>query len=450
MSTVTLSGKPYPKQIEFFKSTKRYIAYGGSRGGGKSWAARRKAVLLALNYSGIQILILRRTLAELRENHVLVLQAELKGIAKYDAQNKEFLFPNESRIKLGYCSAESDVLQYQGQAYDIIMLEESTQFTEFQKDTLTESNRSSGQMREKFTPRMYFTCNPGGIGHSWMKRLFIDKDYRNKENPDNYEFIPSTVYENKYLMTNNPEYVENLENLPEMRKRAMLYGDWDAFEGQYFDEFDRDVHVIEPFIIPNDWRRYITLDYGLDMLACYWIAVDTHQKAYVYKELYQSGLVVSDAVEEIKRINGTDTVHQHFAPPDLWNRQNQTGKSTMELFGNEGIRLVKADNSRIQGWYNVKEWLKPYSDEQGIPTASLVFFRNCTNIIRTLPQLQGDPRDPNDVDSTSNHELSHGPDAIRYFIAGRPRPAVVQQKKKKSALWMFESKQRESNGVMMW
>ena len=124
---------------------------------------------------------------------------------------------------MGYCSAESDVLQYQGQAYDVIFLEEATQFSEFQKDTLTESNRASGMMAEKFSPRMYFTCNPGGIGHAWVKRLFIDREYRNKENPGNYDFIPSTVYDNEFLMTNNPEYVENLENLPEMRKRAMLY-----------------------------------------------------------------------------------------------------------------------------------------------------------------------------------------------------------------------------------
>lgn len=449
MGKVAITGRPYPKQIEFFKSTKRYIAYGGSRGGGKSWAARRKAVLLALNYTGIQILILRRTLQELRENHVLVLQAELKQIAKFDAQNKEFLFPNGSRIKLGYCSAESDVLQYQGQAYDVIFMEESTQFTEFQKDTLTECNRSSGQMKERFTPRMYFTCNPGGIGHSWMKRLFIDRDYRGKEDPNNYEFIPSTVYENEFLMSNNPEYVENLENLPEMRKRAMLYGDWDAFEGQYFDEFDRDIHVIEPFVIPDDWRRYVTLDYGLDMLACYWIAVDTHQKAYVYKELYQSNLIISDAAKEILRVNGVDKIYQHLAPPDLWNRRQETGKSAAELFNDNGVRLTKSDNDRVQGWYNLKEWLKPYEDEQSIQTASLVITKNCVNLIRTLPQLQSDERDPNDV-ASQPHELTHGPDAIRYFVTGRPRPNIAQQQKKKSYLWMFESKQRESNGVMDW
>jgi len=372
---------------------------------------------------------------------VLVLQAELKGVAKFDAQNKEFLFPNGSRIKLGYCAAESDVLQYQGQAYDVILLEESTQFTEFQKDTLTESNRSSGQMKVKFTPRMYFTCNPGGIGHSWMKRLFIDKDYRNKEVATNYEFIPSTVYENKFLMTNNPEYVENLENLPEMRKRAMLYGDWDAFEGQYFDEFDRGIHVIDypKDGFPSDWRRYITLDYGLDMLAAYWIAVDAQQKAYVYKELYQSNLIISDAAKEILRVNGTDVIYQKIAPPDLWNRRQETGKSAADLFRDNKINLVRANNNRVQGWYNLKEWLKSYDDEQGIKTASLVITKNCTNLIRTLPQLQSDERDPNDV-SSEPHELTHGPDAIRYFIAGRPRPNTPQQKKKRDDFYDREPK----------
>lgn len=389
-------------------------------------------MLLALNYSGIQILLVRRTLAELRENHVLVLQIELRGIAKFDAQNKEFIFPNGARIKLGYMSAESDVLQYQGQAYDVIFMEESTQFTEFQKDTLTESNRSSGLMKEKFTPRMYFTCNPGGIGHSWMKRLFIDKDYRNKEDATNYEFIPSTVYENKFLMTNNPEYVENLENLPEMRKRAMLYGDWDAFDGQYFDEFSRDIHVIdypeEGF--PLDWRRYIVLDYGLDMLACYWIAVNSQGKAHVYRELYQSGLIISDAAKAIIKASGTDNIYQRIAPPDLWNRRQETGKSAADLFRDNGLSLIKANNDRVMGWYGLKEWLKPYDDEQGIKTASLVITKNCLNIIRTLPQLQYDDHNPNDV-SNEPHELSHGPDAIRYFIAGRPRPNTPQQKKKR-------------------
>jgi phage terminase large subunit len=205
MGEITLDFKPYPKQIKFFISTNRYIAYGGARGGGKSWAARTKALLMAMDEDkqGIQILFLRRTLKELRENHLYPMQKMLKDLLDnktvvYKDQTKEFLFPGGSRIVFGYCEAENDVLQYQGQAYDVIFLEEATQFTEFQFTTLTESNRSSGLMENKFSPRMYFTMNPGGVGHVWAKRLFIDKDYRNKERAENYEFIQSLVYDNNY------------------------------------------------------------------------------------------------------------------------------------------------------------------------------------------------------------------------------------------------------------
>ncbi|MEG0703451.1 MAG: phage terminase large subunit, partial [Christensenella sp.] len=225
-------GNAYPKQIQFFLASGRYIAYGGARGGGKSWAARVKVVLLALNYGGIQMLLLRRTLPELRENHVVALVKLLKGVARYKESTREFIFPNQSRLKLGYCDTEKDVLQYQGQAYDVIIMEEATQFTEFQYQTLTESNRSSGMCAEKFSPRMYLTCNPGGVGHAWVKRLFIDKDYIGSERAEDYAFIPAKVYDNKHLMEKDPEYVRVLENISDpARRAAMLDGDWDIFIG---------------------------------------------------------------------------------------------------------------------------------------------------------------------------------------------------------------------------
>jgi phage terminase large subunit len=421
---------PYPRQIEFFKSKARYTAYGGARGGGKSWAARTKSVLLASRYEGIQILLLRRSLKELRENHVLPLQSLLKDIAHFSAENKEFRFPNGARILLGYCMTEADVLQYQGQAYDVIFLEESTQFTEFQFKTLTESNRSSGHMKEKFAPRMYFTCNPGGVGHTWMKRLFIDKRYIASEKEENYNFIKSTVYENKYLMENNPEYVENLENLPEARKRAMLYGDWDAFEGQYFEEFDRDIHVVEPFEIPTHWDRYRTIDYGLDMLACYWIAVDMQGNAFVYKELYEPNLIISEAVRRIKAMT-SEEIKITYAPPDLWNRRQDTGKSASEVFMDNGVYLVKSNNDRVQGWYNVKEWLRVYTakhEQSGkeTRTSKMKIWRTCTNLIRDLPLLQHDDKRPNDV-ANEPHELTHGADSIRYFCSMRFAPSTKNE-----------------------
>lgn len=195
--------EPNPKQRAFFESTAKYTAYGGARGGGKSWAMRIKLILLALNYDGIQILLLRRTLAELRENHLLPMAAMLKGAATYIAGEKEFRFRNGSRIRLGYCDSEGDVLQFQGQAYEVIGMEEATHFTEFQFNALTESNRLSGQMKQPFSPRMYFTCNPGGVGHDWVKRRFIDREYRGSENPEDYVFIKSLVFDNRYLMDND-------------------------------------------------------------------------------------------------------------------------------------------------------------------------------------------------------------------------------------------------------
>lgn len=426
MEPITLKGYPNVKQIEFFKATARHIAYGGARGGGKSWAMRRKFVLLALRYPGLKLLLLRRTLPELKENHILPLLSELYGYATYKETDKSFTFPNGSRLKLGYCDHEKDVFQYQGQEYDVIGFEEATHFSESMKDFIITSNRST---RSDFTPRVYYTSNPGNVGHHWFKRLFIDRDYRAREKAENYTFIPAKVYDNEVLMKNNPEYIETLENLPENQRRAMLDGDWDAFDGQYFGEFSRDIHVIEPFSIPKQWRRYTATDYGLDMLATYWIAVDTQGNAFVYKELYESNRIISEAAGRMKEVNGDDSVYRWYAPPDLWNRRQETGKSAAELFRENGVTLFKSNNNRVQGWYNVKEWIKPYQtrDEQTgetITTAKLRIFKNCVNLIRTLPQLQFDEKNPNDV-ANDPHEITHGPDAIRYFCSARPLNTII-------------------------
>ncbi len=408
--------KPYPKQEAFFTADSRYIAYGGARGGGKSWAARVKAVLLALEYDGIQILLLRRDLHSLRENHIYPLLSLLKGIAVYKSTTREFVFKNGSRIVLGYCAADKDVLQYQGQSYDAIFMEEATQFSEFAFLALTESNRSSGLVQKAFPPRMYFTCNPGGVGHGWVKRLFIDKHYKNRERAEDYTFIPSRVYDNPYLLENSPDYVRTLENLPESRRKAMLDGDWDVFEGQYFSEFDRKLHVMEPFEIPESFHRYIAIDYGLDMLACLWIAVDPYGHAFVYRELYESGLILSAAAQKITEYNCGDVLYGAFAPPDLFFRRQETGQSAIDIFAAHGISFSKSNNNRVQGWYSIKEWLKPLADTDGCLRPRLRIFKNCVNLIRTLPALCFDAKNPNDT-AKEPHELTHAPDALRAFTA---------------------------------
>lgn len=424
---------PYNKQLKFFSANSKYIAYGGARGGGKSWAARMKALLLALRYNGIQILLLRRTLMELRENHTVPLLKILKNIAVYKDQNKEFIFPNGSRIVLGYCALENDAIRYQGQAYEVIFLEEATQFTEIQFQTLTESNRSSGLCEEYFTPRMYFTCNPGGVGHGWVKRLFIDRNYRNKEKNEDYTFIKSLVYDNKFIMKNSPDYVRTLENLPDDRRKAMLYGDWDIFDGQYFSEFDREIHTCNPFEIPKNWKRYFTMDYGLDKFAAYFIAVDPNKNCYVYKEIYQSDVIIKDACIMIKQIMSKDYISNFLAPPDLWNKRQETGKSVFDIFFEHGINLYKTNNNRIAGWYAVKDFLKiDITDNK--KSSKLKIFRNCINLIRTIPALRYSSVNPNDV-ALEPHELTHGPDALRGFCVYWVDSNVEHQPKNKKATW---------------
>lgn len=220
---------------------------------------RNHFIRLAFTYKNLRLLLLRRTLPELRENHLLPMQQLLYGIVQYNDTHKSFIFPNGSRIKLGYCDTEADVYQYQGQEYDVIGFEEATHFTEAQKDFITTCNRST---RDDFRPTIYYTSNPGGVGHSWFKRLFIDRQYRNREREEDYVFIPANIYDNTVLMDNNPEYVESLENLPEDLKRAHLYGDWNVFAGQYFTEFREHKHVIKPFEIPIWWKRFVSIDWG--------------------------------------------------------------------------------------------------------------------------------------------------------------------------------------------
>lgn len=416
-----LGKDPNPKQKEFFKATARHIAYGGARGGGKSWAMRTKFILLAARYPGIQILLLRRTLSELKENHVIPLQKVLHGVARYVDSQRAFIFPNGSRIKLGYCDAEKDVYQYQGQEYDVIGLEEATHFSESQMQFITTCNRST---REDFSPRMYYTCNPGGVGHAWVKRLFIDRQYRGKERAENYEFISARVYDNYVLMEAMPEYVETLENLAPDLRRAHLEGDWDVFAGQYFNQFRREIHVVEPFDIPAWWTRYRAIDYGLDCAACVWAAFDNVGNAYIYREYAESNRVISDAARDIVSMTPEDEIIEDtFGPQDMWGRSRESGMSQAEIFYDNGLGLTRVNQRRENGWLNLQEWLKPVNDGSGTK-ARLRIFSTCSTLISQLPQLQHDDKHPNDV-AKEPHDITHLPDALRYLMDGMPECATA-------------------------
>ena len=178
--TVRIAGVPNAKQQEFFNSRTRFTAYGGARGGGKSWALRRKLVAMCLRYEGLRCLLVRRTMPELKSNHVIPLLREYSGLLRYSDTDKAICFDNGSRIYLGYCAADKDALRYQGQEYDVIAIDEATQLSEYRFSIFKACLRGTSS----FPRRMYLTCNPGGIGHAWVKRLFVDRDFREGENPE--------------------------------------------------------------------------------------------------------------------------------------------------------------------------------------------------------------------------------------------------------------------------
>lgn len=428
MSAQKLDISISPRQKMFIDSDADEVLFGGAAGGGKSYGQLVDAMLFALKYPKSQQLILRRTFPELEKSLIRTsLEIFPKEIYKYNSSSHCGTFKNGSIIDFSYCDNENDVNRYQSAQYDVIRFDELTHFTQYMYEYLLSRIRGAND----YPKQMKSSTNPGGVGHTWVKERFIDigePDVVHKFENGSRMFIPSKIQDNTFLLSKDPGYLKRLENLNEKDKRALLYGDWDIFDGQYFAEFDRSIHVVNPFQIPRTWRKYFAMDYGMDMLAGYWIAVDECGNAYVYREVYQPGLIISIAAQHIRDMDD-EGVYTYFAPPDLWNRRQDTGKSAAEIFWENGVPVVKAKNDRMMGWMALHEWLQPQLNEFGATVPRLRIFSNCTELIRTLPAVLVDKKNPNDV-AKEPHELTHAPDAIRYFVAGRPLNADAAEEEK--------------------
>ena len=419
------------KQEKFIKSDAFETLFGGAAGGGKSYGQLVDALLYALKYPKSKQIIFRSTFADLEKSLIRVsLDIYPLSIADYNSSKHTWKFNNGSIIDFGYIQYEKDVYQYQSAEYDVIRFDELTHFTEFMYTYMISRCRGANP----YPKRIKSSTNPGGVGHTWVKERFIDIGEPNVIHNCKLEtgeevtriFIPSLVTDNKFMLEYDPDYIKRLDALPEKERKALKYGDWDIYDGMFFPEFKRSIHVIEPFKIPDNWNRYIAMDYGLDMFAVLFIAIDTKGKAYVYNEIHKSNLIVSEAVQTLKSYMRQDKYKYIYAPPDLWNRNRDTGKSTAELFWEGGIDLTKASNNRIAGWLNVKEWIrikKVRHEQTGklYEDSDLKIFSNSLNLIKYLPQLQHDEKDPNDV-ATEPHEPTHITDALRYFCVSRTAP----------------------------
>ena len=416
-----IGGKPSAKQREFFDMRTRFTAYGGARGGGKSWALRRKLTAMCLRYEGLRCLLVRRTLPELKSNHVIPFLREYKGLVTYSDAEKALKFHNGSCIYLGFCATDKDALRYQGQEYDVIAIDEATQLSEYRFSIFKACLRGTSA----FPRRMYLTCNPGGIGHAWVKRLFVDREFREGEDPKDYGFVQALVFDNSELTNNDPDYVSSLFSLPERLRDAWLYGKWDVFEGQFFPEFDAAAHVCNPNVIPKFTKRFVAIDYGFDMLAALLVAIDCDGYLYVVKERCVSGLTLREAAEQISLLCEGEGAEFAVASPDLWNRRQDSGKSGFEIM--QGVRgmppMIAADDRRIPGWRVLREYLNV---SEGTP--KLRISKSCTELIKCLPALLCDPKRPEDA-SSEPHSVTHAPEALRYAVMCRyPAPKLEARK----------------------
>lgn len=429
MRTLDL-GRAQPKQTLFLKDKHRHIAYGGARGGGKSWAVRTKSKLLAFRYPGIKILIVRKTYKELQNNHIEQLTAELAGFAKYNRSDKMFRFPNGSTISFGYCANEGDLGQYQGAEYDVVFIDEAGQLQESWIRKINLCVRGTNG----FPKRTYYTLNPGGPGHAYFKRVFVDRNFNPDEDPDDYFFIQAKVEDNKALMDKQPDYLRELENLPPTLRAAWKDGRWDVYEGQFFEDFRDDpehyqdrrwTHVIEPFEIPDGWTICRSYDFGYGKpFSCAWWAVDYDGTIYRIMELYGCTRTPNEGVKwtpdkQFEEIHKTEMQHPWLkgkniigvADPAIWDASR--GESVADTAAGYGVFFTPGDNERIAGWMQCHYRLQ--FDEDGYPR--MYVFNTCRAFIRTIPMLIYDEHRAEDLDTKME---DHVADEWRYFCMSRP------------------------------
>ena len=423
--------EPNEKQKLFLSAKQKYIAYGGARGGGKSWSVRTKATLLACRYPGIRILIMRRTYPELQANHIEIMKADLTpAFGRYNQTEKQLTFRSGSLIKFMYCKNDADLNNIQGHEYDVIFIDEATNMTEKQLRAITACCRGVND----FPKHVYFTMNPGGPGHGFIKRLFIDRRFNDRENPDEYTFIQALVDDNTALMEAQPDYVAQLEALPGKLREAWRFGRWDVFEGQVFAEFvdasehynDRvQTHVIKPFKIPDSWKIYRGFDWGYAKpFSVGWYAIDHDNVMYRFREMYgctgeaDRGVewTVQRVANEIRRIEETDAQLKGrqitgIADPAIW--QEDGGESIAETMQRQRVYFHKADHKRLPGKMQCHYRLA-FNDE-GIPR--FYVFNTCKHFIRTIPALIYSETDVEDVDTKMEDHIY---DEWRYVCMARP------------------------------
>lgn len=439
---IVFAPNPGP-QTEFLSASEREVLYGGAAGGGKTFSLIADPMRY-FSHPEFNGLILRKTTDELRE--IIWKTQELypkafKG-AKWQEKKSQWVFPSGARLWLTYLERDEDVLRYQGQAFSYIAFDELTQHpTPFAWNYMRSRLRTTAPDLPIF---LRATSNPGGPGHGWVRKMFVDPapanvpftatDIDTGEDlryPDTHpskagqplfqrRFIPASLYDNPYL-ANDGAYEANLLSLPEMQRRQLLEGDWAVASGAAFTEFRSNVHVVEPFEIPDTWRKFRSADYGYSSYsAVHWYAIDpSFNTLIVYRELYLSKHTGRDLAKAVIEAENGEKLSYGILDSSCWHQRGQLGPSIAEEMISQGCRWRPSDRSkgsRVAGKNRLHELLKVDEDTQ---MPGIVFFNTCRQIIADLPTIPSDPKGSDDIDP--RYASDHAYDSIRYGIQSRPR-----------------------------
>lgn len=474
-----------PKQRELWKAVELspalWVGYGGARGGGKSDGGRSVVLKRRFDYAKTDALIMRRTYQELYKNHILPMFRRWPITRRwYHNESHTLRLPNGSNVVFGYAEHKGDIYKFQGQEYADILIEEATHFNEEEMRFLETCNRWTGDTA--IVPKMICTMNPGGVGHEFIKRIFVDEEHQDNERAADYTFLQAYGWDNvewsrvalledagldprafsklppveqstimrplaklyyswsdkqrfEYFVTRS-NYGRKLWGLSDDLRNAHLFGEWDQFVGQFFVEWRKSVHVCRPFRIPTYWQRFRSFDWGFTSPACMlWHAVSPEGRVFTYRELYVARKDTAWLAKKVVEMTAGEEIGFTAGDPACWDASR--GPSIADEMAKHGVAMVKADNDRVNGWSQMRSYLAWEMDpETGILTREPMWqiFEGkadsatgyakigCPHLIRTLPGLVHDAHDPEDVDTDGE---DHAPDTARYGLMTRPKISTI-------------------------